>query len=201
MKVFLLCFLLSAAHVAADFTTAERQNFLTLTHSVVTEKVDDFDRRTSIKFIGEGLGLGDGVKLVVSASWKNDSLNPPRFLLLFTRVNQGWQWLKHHDLKALVDDELMEFDQEEITSDVLEAGRVFEAKPLHLNLEQMLRWADAEQIRVRIGVDEYFLKGTDKLPLVAVLANWIGRGGDVSSYDDLVPIIFRPSEGCLLRTW
>ncbi len=180
--------------MAADFTDADRNNLLTLTQPVITEKVDDFDQRTSIKYSGEPDWLGDGVKIVVTASWKNKAVNPARFLVLFTRVDKGWQWLKSNEVKVLVDDELMEFEQQELQSDVLEGGKVFEAKPIYLSLEQMLRWVAAEKVRVRIGLDEYSLGEKEKLPLLSVLGNWIGRGGDMSAYRDLAKKLFGPSE-------
>jgi len=195
MKMFLLFFILATALVSADFTDADRQNLLTLTQPVITERVDDFDQRTSIKYSGEPDWLGDGVKIVAIASWKNKAVNPARFLVLFTRVDKGWQWLKSNGVKVLVDDELMEIEQRELQSDVMEGGKVFEAKPISLSLEQMLCWVAAEKVRVRIGLDEYSLGEKEKLPLLSVLGNWIGRGGDISSYQALAKLIFRPSEG------
>lgn len=183
------------AATADDLTPEKRAKLLKATAEIVTEKIDDFEKKTLVNYTGPDTEFNDGVESTAGAAWKNQDLQVVSFHLHFTREHEGWRWLKSNEAKILVDDERLELEQSRLSTDVMDRGKVYESKFIALTLEQALKITAGDVVRIKVGPDEYVFAAKERLPLQAVLYNWIGRGGDVSAYDHLMKRLARPAEG------
>lgn len=196
MKALMLYALVFVTATRADDLTPEkRAKLLKATAEIVTEKVDDFEKMTLVNYTGPDIEFNDGVESTAGAAWKNQDLQAVSFHLHFTREHEGWRWLKSNEAKILVDDERLELEQSRLSSDVMDGGKVYESKFIALTLEQALKITAGDVVRIKVGPDEYVFAAKERVPLQAALYYWIGRGGDVSAYGDLMKRLARPAEG------
>ncbi len=161
---------------------------------LVTEKVDDFDRTTSLSYAGSVIHFDGGVEMTAHAVWKTADIKAVHFVVMLTRVHDDWRWMKYHPVKFLVDGEPMKISDMKVDTEVLSGGNVYEALPLSLSPEQMVRLTMAKEIRMKIGVDEFTWTPGHMAPLQAVLDGWFSRGADMDPYRELMQKLPQPSE-------
>lgn len=195
MKPALLFLIFGANALFAEITDQNRVEILKITGGNVKETVDDFEKITLAEFTGPALEFNDGIECTASATWMNGDIQQVSFHLLFSRVNESWHWMDSNDAKILVDGERVHFEQSRLRSKVLDSGRVYEGKSIVLTLEQALQIIAAEETRVKVGPDDYVFAEKERGPLQLVLYYWIGKGGDLTGYKELVARIARPSVG------
>lgn len=156
-----------------------RQALKLQTRHFVTEKTDKFDGSTRLSLKDEVV-LKDGVEMDICAIVMEQREAPTIWLLNWTRIAQGWEWLKHHPVTLLVDGERWT-PEPEIHTEVLDGGRVYEAVSVQLSAEQVARLVAAKTIEAKVGLREYTLSDKDRLILHMVFSAWVARGGSVKA--------------------
>ena len=196
MKAYLFCALVLGASVFADMTQEQRDKVLKATKDIVTEKVDEFEKRVRLSYSGSDIHMPSTEAVITAhASWPENDIQQVIFLLNIERVGEGWRWLKYNTAKILVDGERLEWQEHDLESDVLDGGRVSESKMISVSLRQLMEICAAEKVKMKLGMDEWEWDESRKLPMIAVLAAWVARGGDISKQEDLKKRIFRPQVG------
>ena len=71
--------------------------------------------------------------------------------LMVVRIGKDWQWLSNHDGRALVDG-LAESCVTAVKSSVMDSGDTLEIVSIMLAMESAQKWANAEQVRFRLGI-------------------------------------------------
>lgn len=192
--IFYAC-LMACSPGFAELSAEHKAKLLQITKDVVTEKTDEFDKEITIKYTGPEILLSDGCKVGSFVWWKEGELQKPTFMFSVRRVQPDWRWLKFGKTQMLADGELVDLRAHKLVTDVLDGGDVSEAQYVELPLEQVLRVVVAEEAKMRVGLDEWTLSPAHRLPLQVVVSRWIGLGGDVDAYKDLLKLILRPSKG------
>jgi hypothetical protein len=195
MRALILCACLTSASVFAELTPEDKVNLLALTKDVVTEKVDEFEKKEVATYSGPEILLDDGCKVHALATWPENDMQQVVFLLSVTRVQPDWRWLKFSETKMLADGELIALKPYDLETEVFAGGKVYEAQYVELELEQVLRITAAETVKMRVGVDEWTWAAKHKIPLQVLLSRWMGRGGDTSAYKAMMKLILRPQKG------
>lgn len=160
----------------------------------MTEKVDDFDRTTTLacttespKFVGELL-------LSARAEWDTGKPDSVRYWLAFHQFGREWEWMKYHATKMLVNDDSLALSEETFHSDIQENGLLHEMVLLRLNNEQMIRVLKAKTVRLKVGANEYRWTPAQTEAMRTVFDGWQARGGSLAEYQDLIQTLSKPSE-------
>lgn len=196
MKSLLLCVLMLASTTTAEITQNQRDKTLKATADIVTEKLDEFEKRVSLSYSGPEIHMPttEG-ELSAVAYYPAQDIQAVSFMFTVSRVGDGWRWLRFNTFKMLVNGERLRLEDDELSSDVFDSGQVYEAKHISVSLVQLMQICAAPKVKVQLGGDEWEWNESHKLPMIAVLAAWIARGGDVSAYEDLKKRIFHPVTG------
>lgn len=82
---------------------------------------------------------------------------PDSVIFGFNSRSERWRFLKFHDIKLLLDGELMDLGEARHSGDTVGSG-VSENVTVHLTVKDLSRLLNAKKIEVQLGIEEFELK-------------------------------------------
>ena len=198
MKAFLLC-LLIVHPLAAQVIDGRRENLSEITAEVVNEVVlgdaDDLDKKVKVFYTGPRIQLNERRDISAYSIRSASDVQKVIFFITVKCPFNEWQSFVLSEPRLRVDGKKLDIlvlrDGHTLSAD----GSVSMEKPIQLTLEQALLILAGDQVTLEMGREQWSLTQKQKIPLMAVLGNWLSHGGDASAFQSLVRSIDRPSQG------
>lgn len=198
MKAFLLC-LLIVQPLAAQVIDTRKENLSEITDEVVNEVVigdpDDLDKKVKVFYTGPRIQLNERRDISAFAVRSASDVQKVIFFLTVKCPFNEWQSFALSEPQLRVDGKKLDILVLQDGQTLSANGSVGMEKPIQLTLEQALLILAGGQVTLAMGREQWSLTQKQKVPLMAVLGNWVSHGGDASAYKALVRSIDRPSQG------
>ncbi|MBA7521152.1 hypothetical protein ES705_13255 [subsurface metagenome] len=133
-------------------------------HGEIIEKYDRFTKKTTVNTKPEARCFFKGRPfLVLNAEFKN---KPIYFQIMFTTMQDGWEYLRCHTTHILADDVPVKIPDATHTGDVQSGGDVIEFICINLiSLKSLDQLCKAKKIEVKICNDVFELDDEEKQDL------------------------------------
>lgn len=140
-----------------------------LTANQVTVEKDRFTGVSSIDCVNS-VELDGWVKITAWCTYED--LSEPRFMLYLRRRASSWRWLDFHDCYILVDGHSRRSKDQELLTEVMPRGGVYEAIGVPMDLSEAEAFVKSPSAAVKVGIDEYDLTAVHKMPMAYVVAQY-----------------------------